>query len=69
MPFSIPTAYAIRFVSQTNLKDRVNVIGKSYKFQIGSFFGLNLLALDLEKDLITKIPSFSHESNILFHYR
>ena len=69
MPFAIPTAYAIRFVSQTSLKDRVNIIGKSYKFQVGSFFGLNLLSLDLKKNLLTNIQSFSHESNILFHYR
>lgn len=31
---SIPTALAVRFVANNNLKQRINVLQKSYKIQI-----------------------------------
>jgi hypothetical protein len=42
MPYTIPTAYALRFVQNQSLKNRMKPFEKSYKMQIGSFalFGL-----------------------------
>ena len=34
MPVSIPTVLAARFVQRTNVNERLNVIKKSYKFQM-----------------------------------
>ena len=37
MPYSIPTAWALRFVQNTSLKQRMKPLETSYKFQIGAF--------------------------------
>ena len=34
MPVSIPTVLATRFVQRKNLNERLNIIKKSYKFQM-----------------------------------
>ena len=38
MPITLPTVYALRFVKNNNLRQRINVIQNSYKTQIVSFF-------------------------------
>ena len=37
MPYSIPTYFALRFVKNSDLKKRINVLGKSYKIQLAGF--------------------------------
>ena len=49
MPVSIPTVLAARFVQRKNLSERLNVIKKSYKFQMVS---LPLITV------ISKAPQF-----------
>ena len=40
MPVSVPTVYALRFVKNNNLMQRINVLQTSYKAQIVSFFSI-----------------------------
>ena len=58
MPVSIPTYLAVRFVTQSSLKQRINVLEKSYKFQVA---GLSVFsAANFDKLLaVKKIPTFA----------
>tara|TARA_B100000886_G_scaffold278870_1_gene202888 strand:+ start:200 stop:397 length:198 start_codon:yes stop_codon:yes gene_type:complete len=54
MPVTLPTVYALRFVKNNNLRQRINVIQNSYKTQIVSFFSIgafNLKELFILNDL------------------
>lgn len=58
MPVSIPTYLAVRFVTNSSLKQRINVLEKSYKLQIA---GLSVFsAANVDKLLIVKkIPQLA----------
>ena len=58
MPVSIPTYFAARFVTNSSLKQRINVLQKSYKIQVA---GLSIFsAVNLDKILfVKKIPAFA----------
>ena len=45
MPVSVPTVYALRFVKNNNLMQRINVLQTSYKAQIVSFFSITTFNL------------------------
>lgn len=45
MPISLPTVYALRFVKNNNLKQRINLLQNSYKAQFASFFSVGLFNL------------------------
>ncbi len=45
MPVTLPTVYALRFVKNNNLMQRINVIQNSYKAQIVSFFSISTFNL------------------------
>jgi hypothetical protein len=45
MPVTLPTVYALRFVRNNNLMQRINVIQNSYKAQIVSFFSISTFNL------------------------
>ena len=45
MPVTLPTVYALRFVKNNNLMQRINVIQNSYKAQIVSFFSITTFNL------------------------
>ena len=54
MPVTLPTVYALRFVKNNNLRQRINVLQNSYKTQIVSFFSIgafNLKELFISNDL------------------
>ena len=54
MPVTLPTVYALRFVKNNNLRQRINVLQNSYKTQIVSFFSIgafNLKELFILNDL------------------
>ena len=58
MPVSIPTYLAVRFVTQSSLKQRISMLEKSYKFQVA---GLSVFsAANFDKLLaVKKIPTFA----------
>ena len=45
MPVTLPTVYALRFVKNNNLRQRINVLQNSYKTQIVSFFSIGAFNL------------------------
>ena len=45
MPVTLPTVYALRFVKNNNLRQRINVLQNSYKTQIVSFFSIGTFNL------------------------
>ena len=56
MPVTLPTVYALRFVKNNNLRQRINVIQNSYKTQIVSFFSIG--AFNLKEQFISKNLNF-----------
>ena len=46
MPVSIPTYFAARFVTKSSLKQRINVIQKSYKYQIAGLSMFSVANID-----------------------
>ena len=52
MPFSIPTFLALKFVSNNNLRNRVNLLQKSYKAQVA---GLTIFTVaNFDKTVVSK---------------
>lgn len=45
MPVSVPTLLALRFVKNNNLQNRINVLQKSYKGQLISFFSIGIIQM------------------------
>tara|TARA_B100000424_G_scaffold270005_1_gene268285 strand:- start:201 stop:401 length:201 start_codon:yes stop_codon:yes gene_type:complete len=43
MPLTLPTVYALRFVKNNNLKQRISILQNSYKTQIISFFSIGAI--------------------------
>ena len=60
MPLTLPTVYALRFVKNNNLRQRINVIQNSYKTQIVSFFSIGAFNL--------KEQCFLNDLNFYFTY-
>ena len=58
MPVSIPTYLAVRFVTKSSLYQRINVLQKSYKFQVA---GLSIFsALNIDKLFVVKnVPTLA----------
>ena len=67
MPFTVPTYFAIRFVSTKNLEDRISLIGNSYKVQLLSFFTIG--ALYPIRNNVYNFDLLYDENSVLFHYR
>ena len=42
MTISVPTLFALRFVKNNSLSQRINVLQNSYKAQIASFFSVSV---------------------------
>lgn len=51
MPYSIPAYFALRFVKNSDLKKRINVLGRSYKFQLA---GISLFSFTNISKLIAQ---------------
>ena len=67
MPLSIPTYFAVRFVSTKKLPDRISLIGNSYKAQLLSFFTIGAIYPSInDKD---KSSLLYGENSVLFNYR
>lgn len=58
MPVTLITVYALQFVKNNNLKQRINILQNSYKTQIFSFFSIS--AFNLKQYL------FSNDLNFYF---
>ncbi len=58
MPVSIPTYFAARFVTKSSLTQRINVLQKSYKYQVA---GLSIFSVvNLDKILLVKnVPTLA----------
>ena len=58
MPVSIPTYFAVRFVTNSSLKQRINVLKTSYKYQVA---GLSVFsAVNIDKLILAKkIPTIA----------
>lgn len=56
MPVTLPTVYALRFVKNNNLTQRINVLQNSYKTQIVSFFSIG--AFNLKEQFILNDLNF-----------
>ena len=56
MPVTLPTVYALRFVKNNNLRQRINVLQNSYKTQIVSFFSIG--AFNLKEQFILNDLNF-----------
>lgn len=55
MPVTIPTLFAMRYVAENSLVNRINVLQKSYKFQYMMFGSLLSLNTTFENQNIFKL--------------
>ena len=58
MPVSIPAYIALRFVTNSSLKQRINVLKSSYKFQIAGLSVFSAANID-QLLLVQKIPTIA----------
>ena len=65
MPVSVPTVYALRFVKNNNLMQRINVLQTSYKAQIVSFFSITTFNLK-EYFFVNDLNNLSTNISLLY---